>query len=479
MTRLLVAGDSLLDIDVLGRVERICPDAPVPVVDQLAERPRPGGAALAALLAAGDGHQVTLLTPLASDEAAVRLRRLLGDAVRLLSLPYQGSTPVKRRIRVAGQSLVRIDAGGVPGEIGVLTRAAAQALAEAEAVLVSDYGGGLTGLAEFRERVQRLTRRVPVVWDPHPRGAAPVPGARLVTPNGGELSVFAERHGIPSPGDGLARLAGWADQLVAAWGVAAVAVTMAERGALLSYGRGTPVMLPAPEVPVGDACGAGDRFAATAASCLGAGSVTAEAVQAAVAAATGFVADGGVGAFPPDGVAVSRQSELDHRSEPPILDHLLTRVRATGDVLVATGGCFDLLHAGHVATLRAARQLGDCLVVCLNSDASVRRLKGPGRPVMPVADRARVLEALECVDGVVVFDEDTPARALERIRPDLWVKGGDYAGSELPEARVLSQWGGQAVVLPYVPGRSTTALARELARTGGRPKPCPGNQPTL
>jgi rfaE bifunctional protein nucleotidyltransferase chain/domain len=132
--------------------------------------------------------------------------------------------------------------------------------------------------------------------------------------------------------------------------------------------------------------------------------------------------------------------------------------------VVATGGCFDLLHAGHVATLRAARQLGDCLVVCLNSDDSVRRLKGPTRPLVPAADRVRVLEALECVDAVVVFDEDTPAEVLTRIRPDIWAKGGDYAGADVPEAAVLETWGGQAVVLPYLQGRSTTRLVHDAAQ---------------
>jgi rfaE bifunctional protein nucleotidyltransferase chain/domain len=130
---------------------------------------------------------------------------------------------------------------------------------------------------------------------------------------------------------------------------------------------------------------------------------------------------------------------------------------------VATGGCFDLLHAGHVALLRAARGLGDCLVVCLNSDESVRRLKGDGRPLVTAGDRARVLEALEFVDAVEVFDEDTPVEVLRRLRPDVWVKGGDYALSDLPEAAVLDEWGGQAVVLPYLDGRSTTALI-DLAR---------------
>jgi D-beta-D-heptose 7-phosphate kinase / D-beta-D-heptose 1-phosphate adenosyltransferase len=131
--------------------------------------------------------------------------------------------------------------------------------------------------------------------------------------------------------------------------------------------------------------------------------------------------------------------------------------------VVATGGCFDLLHAGHVATLLAARGLGDCLVVCVNSDASVRRIKGSGRPLVPAADRARVLEALECVDAVVVFDEDTPVEALRRLRPDVWAKGGDYAGADLPETAVLAEWGGQAVVLPYLRGRSTTRLVQSAA----------------
>jgi rfaE bifunctional protein nucleotidyltransferase chain/domain len=131
--------------------------------------------------------------------------------------------------------------------------------------------------------------------------------------------------------------------------------------------------------------------------------------------------------------------------------------------VVATGGCFDLLHAGHIATLEAARALGDCLVVCLNSDASVRRLKGPSRPLVPQQDRARVLEALETVDAVVVFDEDTPLEVIRRLRPDVWAKGGDYAGTELPEAALLREWGGQSVVLPYLRGRSTTRLV-ETAR---------------
>jgi rfaE bifunctional protein nucleotidyltransferase chain/domain len=147
---------------------------------------------------------------------------------------------------------------------------------------------------------------------------------------------------------------------------------------------------------------------------------------------------------------------------------LIAAVRATGGTVVATGGCFDLLHAGHVATLRAARALGDCLVVCLNSDDSVRRLKGPERPLVPEADRVAVLEALGCVDVVVPFDERTPEAVLQRLRPDVFAKGGDYALADLPEAALLATWGGQAVVLPYLEGRSTTKLMEEVARRDSR-----------
>jgi D-beta-D-heptose 7-phosphate kinase/D-beta-D-heptose 1-phosphate adenosyltransferase len=142
---------------------------------------------------------------------------------------------------------------------------------------------------------------------------------------------------------------------------------------------------------------------------------------------------------------------------------LVRRIRGRGGRVVATGGCFDLIHAGHISTLQAARALGDCLVVCLNSDDSVRRLKGSDRPLVRQEERAAVLRALRCVDAVVVFDEDTPEAVLERLRPDVWAKGGDYALDELPEARVLARWGGETAILPFVEDRSTTRLLEEAA----------------
>jgi rfaE bifunctional protein nucleotidyltransferase chain/domain len=215
-----------------------------------------------------------------------------------------------------------------------------------------------------------------------------------------------------------------------------------------------------------DPCGAGDRFAVSAALALGAGRVTVEAVHEAVADAARYVAAGGPASLALGTAAPGAAADppAGQPGQQPV-DDLVAAVSRRGGTVVATGGCFDLLHAGHVATLRAARRLGDCLVVCLNSDDSVRRLKGPSRPLVPAGDRARVLQALECVDAVVVFDEDTPLEVLQRIRPHVWAKGGDYAGATFPEAAALQAWGGQAVVLPYLQGRSTTRL---LATATGR-----------
>lgn len=460
---LVVVGDAMLDIDMDGRAGRLCPDAPVPVLDDVVEHARPGGAALAAAMAAADGHDVVLVAPWFDDEGGERLRSLLEPAVRVVPLLCPGATTVKRRIRAAGQTLVRLDSGENAVAIDALPPQVAAALRQAAVVLVADYGRGVTASSAIRSRLQELVRDIPLVWDPHPRGAAPVAGVHLVTPNANEVSIWAERHDVTTVivHSQLGAVSDLAAGLVAAWQGRALAVTLGERGALLSYGVGTPVVIPAPLVAGGDTCGAGDRFASTAATALGSGMVTAEAVQAAVYAASTHVAQGGAAAF----------ARTCTPADAPVLDALpqagqvVASVRAAGGVVVATGGCFDLLHAGHVATLRAARRLGDCLVVALNSDASIARLKGPTRPLVGQADRARVLQALGCVDAVITFDEDTPEAVLRQLQPDVWAKGGDYAGTDLPETQTLRAWGGQAVVLPYVEGHSTTSLVRNAATT--------------
>ncbi|NUO59861.1 MAG: D-glycero-beta-D-manno-heptose 1-phosphate adenylyltransferase [Hamadaea sp.] len=458
---LVVLGDALLDRDVHGDVERFTPDAPAPVLEESGAVDRPGGAALAAALAARDGDEVCLITALGDDPAGRRLTALLTDCgVRVLAAPAS-ATPEKIRLRTHGQTLLRLDRQCAQPEIGELPPEAEAALAAAEAVLVSDYGRGLTSIAEVRRWLAVAAAERPVVWDPHPRGASPVPGLRLVTPNERELPPDTDGGSSPADGGPLAQLTRRAVGARQEWRAAAVCVTRAADGALLVDGRGVPLAIPAPAHVDGDACGAGDRLAATATRVLAAGGLASEAAHEAVRAATAFVATGAATTWdtaPPP--SETGGLVLDITAARRMVD----RVRAAGGQVVATGGCFDLLHAGHVATLQAARGFGDCLIVCLNSDDGVRALKGPDRPVVGEADRARVLAALSCVDAVVLFDEPTPIEVLTALRPDVWVKGGDYSGDELPENEHLARWGGQTVVVPYLDGHSTTRLINLAGR---------------
>ncbi|MBW3549219.1 MAG: adenylyltransferase/cytidyltransferase family protein, partial [Actinobacteria bacterium] len=399
MTSLVVVGDALLDRDVSGTVERLCPDAPVPVVDERSQAVRPGGAGLAAALAAADGHEVTLITALARDGAGEDLRATLSACgVDVVDLGCDGGATVEKvRVLCDGRSLLRVDRGG-GGAIGVLTAQARAAIRCADGVLVADYGRGVTTRADVRAGIsERVAAGGCVVWDPHPRGAVPVRGMAIVTPNAVEAGAFAaaisadgvEGNGrsVAADGAGVLDAAVCAPRLAAAWGCQWVCVTRGAWGALLCSGNGgSPLAFAAPGVHGGDPCGAGDRFASCAAAALAAGADAPAAIAAAVEAATAFVAAGGAtatrlaeggGSTSPGHIASTRPTPLADGASA-----LAEGVRARGGTVVATGGCFDLLHAGHVQTLQAARALGDALVVCLHGDASVRRLKGADRPLV-------------------------------------------------------------------------------------------------
>ncbi len=524
--RIAVLGDSLLDRDVDGDVRRLAPDAPVPVVDHARTLVRPGGAGLAAALVAAGGHDVSLVTALAGDGAGRELGALLEElGVRVIDVGLRGATPEKIRVRTQGRALLRLDRGGDGGSVGGATLAAHAALTRADAVLVADYGRGVAAEPGLRAAVeQTIAAGVPVVWDPHPRGPAPVAGVTLVTPNDAEARQFTapvpagaasgsdgpdgdpadasipagaasgsgDTDGDPADASAIAATGAHgavarAEVLRERWNAAWVCVTRGAGGAVGVGPGGPAVAVTADDVPVGDPCGAGDRFASRAAELLGAGAAVPDALRAAVAAASAFVAAGGASAAGRPGSAgrfeatepsatahgapstpggpTSSQSTGGGAARPSgtAATEVVARVRAQGGTVVSTGGCFDLLHAGHVQTLQAARALGDCLVVCLNADESVRRLKGPRRPLVTQDDRAAVLLALGCVDAVEIFTEDTPIAALGRLRPDVWVKGGDYAAADLPEAPVLASWGARAVILPFAEGRSTTRLIEEAA----------------
>lgn len=468
--RIVVVGDVLLDRDVEGRVSRVAPDAPVPVVDVQRVVERPGGAGLAASLLSRNGIEIALVTVSGDDAAGRRLRDGLAGRVRWVSIGTVSGTRTVSRVRSLGQSLLRMDEPVPELDPGnpVDPEPLRAAIAGADAVLVSDYGAGLTGHPQVRQAIRRRRGRVPVVWDPHPRGHPPLPGCAVVTPNLTEAALLAKDAGAREA-DELAGV------LRALWQSQAVVVTAGQTGVFCALSGSPPLFVPAPSQCPGDPVGAGDRFAGTLTAALAAGAVISEAVAAAVDDVAAWLWSSGV-ARARFGVPGEPRRPVPEEPRHPVPEEpcqpltakgsgdlvgavrLAGQVRARGGTVVATGGCFDLLHAGHVESLQAARRLGDCLVVLLNSDGSVRRIKGPDRPVNREHDRRRVLEALDCVDAVALFDADTPGQALRELRPHVWAKGGDYASASLPEAQLLPEWGGRVVVLPYLNGRSTTTI---------------------
>ena len=459
-TELTVVGDSLLDRDVLGTADRLSPDAPVPVLERSAERSRPGGAALAAALAARNGLATTLVTAIADDEAGEELRRLLAaEGVNIVGPRLEGSTPEKVRMLSGDRLLLRLDREAAASPIGSVDQSVLDRVASAPMVVVSDYGRGICGEPDIRDALG--TRSHETLWDPHPRGWAPPAGILLATPNLRELN-----EATGSSAGGLGAVAQNSLALRDKWQTRAVATTLGDRGVLLVDGDSLPLTIPVAPVSATDSCGAGDAFITAVASTLLAGGLLSEAVTEAAAAAADFVgAGGGGGCFAPDHHPSTLGRHLPLREgstvdppEPVDAQLLAERVRSRGGTVVVAGGCFDLLHPGHLSTLHAARRLGDCVIVALNSDSSVRRLKGPGRPVVSQHDRASLLAELSCVDAVALFEEDTPCALLERLRPDVFVKGGDYAAQTMVENETLLQWGGQAVVVPYLARHSTTRL---------------------
>lgn len=466
--RIVVVGDVMLDVDMSGEATRLSPEAPVPVVDVSGVKRRAGGAGLVARMLAEDGWPVTLVTVLGDDDAGRQLESHLAG-VRLVHGPSGHASPVKTRVRAGSHPVVRFDQGCGKAPVPDASPAMLRAVEEAGVIIVADYGRGLAANPQLRDLLTRLAVHVPIIWDPHPAGPAPVPGVAVVTPNLAEASKAAQAYSDQLSANSQEQAVQVGRILLEQWQSQAVLVTKGEQGAvLLRKGSNPPHPVPAPRVEAGDPCGAGDRLVASLAVHLLAGRDLGEAAGLAVHDAADFLANGGVSALPDSAAANTgaqtrrNQSGGQRRASEPLL--LARAVRDNGGTVVATGGCFDLLHAGHVRSLAAAREMGDCLIVCLNSDDSVRRLKGAERPIIGQQDRAELLLAMECVDAVMIFDEDTPEAALERLRPDIWVKGGDYKGARLPEADLVEKWGGRCLTVPYHPARSTTGLADALAK---------------
>ncbi len=463
--RCLVVGDAILDVFERGRAVRLAPDVPAPVVTDVRVISSPGGAANVAANLAALGAEVTLLSVIGDDAPGDELLEgLAGTGVRTTEVVRHPAraTVVKKRLVAEGAILARVDSGDVaPLEEDAredFARKAATLAEGAEVVVVSDYCGGIItqevadALGDVRHGCVVLDAKNPL----HLRWR----NLAAATPNHLEAQ---DALGLPveaDPGQVDARAVG--EALRRKIGAQALAVTLAEEGVTVVDSTGV-ARLGSRRVANPDVNGAGDTFLAAFALALCSGTPPSTAAQLGVEAATLAVARPGTA---PVGFRELLQRLPEAGRTRGDLEEDLTRVRRSGGKVVFTNGCFDLLHRGHLFLLQEARKLGDMLVVGVNSDASARRVKGLGRPVTPEEDRVELLEALPCVDHVLVFDEDTPEALIRRVKPDLHVKGGDHAGDQLVEESVVEEFGGEVVVLPLLPGRSASATINRI-RSGG------------
>ncbi|MFT4564020.1 MAG: D-beta-D-heptose 7-phosphate kinase/D-beta-D-heptose 1-phosphate adenosyltransferase [Gammaproteobacteria bacterium] len=460
--KVLVVGDVMLDQYWDGTTRRISPEAPVPIVKVHQESERVGGAANVAANVVALGIHTELIGGVGPDSAGQSLHRLCSelDISAALICSNSNRTTVKLRVLSQHQQLLRLDfeTEGSTYDNDTLLRHFNDKLIDADIIVLSDYGKGFVN--DCRSLIDAAkTAGKRVVVDPKSNDFSNYAGAYLVTPNYLEFeacvgSCVNERE-IIERGERLCR-----DH-----DIGALLITRGESGMILVSPHCEPISLAAQARDVFDVTGAGDTVCAVVASALAAGEDLHHAMVYANTAASIVVGKLGTASVTRAELDPGYEMADETSEEIAPLSGVMREViaaRAQGERIVMTNGCFDILHAGHVSYLAQAKALGTRLIVALNSDASVTRLKGKGRPVQRLEDRVRVIRALAAVDWVVSFDEDTPLNLVETISPDVLVKGGDYKIDDIVGAAHVLESGGEVRVLPFVSGLSTSGILAKL-----------------
>ena len=457
-----VIGDVMLDRFWSGASRRVSPEAPVPVVSVKGQEDRAGGAGNVAVNLAELGLSVSLVGLCGEDEHARALRACVEEAgVRWNVMPCPAETIVKLRVLSRNQQLLRMDfeESLATHANDLFGRYAQQHLADADLVVFSDYAKGSLALVQpLLEHCHELNK--PTLVDPKGVDFERYRGATLLTPN------LAEFEAVVGGCDTDEILVDRAEALRASLDLDGILVTRSEAGMTLVQAGQPPAHFSASAREVFDVTGAGDTVIAVMAGCLSAGLPMRDAAHFANYAAGVVVAKLGTASVSPEelltAVSASPPGATDNVLGETVLATVLGDLRAEGQRIVMTNGCFDLIHHGHVRYLQQARALGDVLVVAVNDDDSVRRLKGERRPLNTLDDRMAVLAALGAVDYVVSFSEDTPARLIEALTPDVLVKGGDYAVEQIAGHESVLARGGEVRVLDFVDGHSTSDLIERL-----------------
>ncbi|MBF0167109.1 MAG: D-glycero-beta-D-manno-heptose-7-phosphate kinase [Alphaproteobacteria bacterium] len=466
----LVVGDVMLDRYVYGDASRISPEAPIPVLAIDHETAMLGGAGNVVRNLVALGAKVEFISAIGDDQAGREVRHLLESEEGVtprLAVESGRRTSIKTRFCAGSQQLLRADHETVgplsKGGCDDILEAVARGLTQARILILSDYGKGVLSAQTLPALIDLASQAGrPVVADPKGIDYARYRGATLLTPNRREL---AEATQMPVKDDAAVLAA--ANHLIKTSGVQNVLVTRSQDGMSLVEGAGAVHHLSAEAREVFDVSGAGDTVIATLSAALAAGVPLVAAARLANAAAGIVVGKVGTAVVHPEELvaAFHHQDLWQAESNLASLDQARERVAAwkrKGFKVGFTNGCFDLLHPGHVSLLAQARAACDKLVVGLNSDASVARLKGPTRPVQSEAARAAVLASLASVDLVVIFGEDTPLKTIESLRPDLLVKGADYSVDKVVGADLVQGWGGRVLLADLAQGHSTSATIARL-----------------
>jgi D-beta-D-heptose 7-phosphate kinase/D-beta-D-heptose 1-phosphate adenosyltransferase len=467
--RLLVVGDLMLDKYIWGEVARISPEAPVPVVRAIRQSEQPGGAANVAMNLARLGAQVVVAGFTGGDEnqqlldAALRANEILPEFVISEGFP----TISKLRILGGSQQMLRLDSerleARAQGDYECLIERALKLLPGCHAVVLSDYAkGALT--PKVCQQLIRAARRlgIPVLVDPKSADFSRYRGATTICPNRSELAAA-----VREDAHDLEALLAAAESLSSVLDIEFLTATLGEKGIALLR-PGSRFLAPAVARQIFDVSGAGDTVIAVLALCLASRLRPETAVHLANVAAGIVVGKAGTAPVEKHELLAALAPRIGLSAEDKVVtgSELVSRVarwKARGERVVFANGCFDLLHIGHITLLEQARRFGDRLIVAINSDASVRALKGPSRPMVGERERARVLAALSAVDAVVAFAEPTPLELIVAIRPDVIVKGGDYDADTVAGAREVRAWGGEVKIVPIVEGYSTTRLIEKGA----------------
>ena len=477
--RVLVVGEAILDSYLDGHANRLSREAPVPIVTLRDRVDAPGGAANAAVNVATLGGEATLLSVVGADIEGERLRFGLRDA-RVddqLIVRRDRATLAKQRLSASGQMLVRFDTGTTDAINAATEDALIERLAvlwpTVDAVIVSDYGYGVVTerVVTVLGELERTMPRVLVVDSRDLRRYRGI-GATAVKPNYGEAVRLLGEREVTARNARARQLGSQGERLLDLTGARIVALTVDSDGAFVFERDRPPYRTYARPRSHSRAAGAGDTFVATLALALAAELSTPAAAELASAAAAVVVGKDGTSSCSLSELEQALSTNAGKRLESR--EALAARIsfhRQQGRRIVFTNGCFDILHRGHITYLNRAKALGDILVVGVNSDASVRRLKGAERPINGLDDRLGVLEALSCIDHVVAFDEDTPESLIRVVRPDVFAKGGDYAIEQLPEATLVEELGGAVQILPYVEDRSTTGVIARVRAASDQADP--------